>query len=301
MAKEKPQAIISAPIWGVFLLFAGIVLLLQTLNVLPWDLWKTLWRFWPVLIIIVGLGILLRRYNPWLVSLLILTIFGACLGIAIWQNGLISSGGIVTAKHTEPLGNINYAQIKVNFTAGSITIGSLPSTSPNLAEIDSEVQNGQKTIEVSFQHQDSEGELNLNSTNQQFWEEGGINWEASFTRKIPLAINIKSSASNMNLNLSKLKLTDIRLEIDTGNCIMAMPSTAGTTNAYIKSDVANLEVTIPDEVAARIKVDTDLSASDIDENRFPKEGDYYISQNFDSAENRIELEIDSAVGRVQVR
>ena len=85
MSEEKPQRVVGAPIWGIFLVFLGIVFLLQTLNVLPWGLWGTLWRFWPVLIIIIGLGILLRRYNAWLLSLLILAILGGCLGIAIWQ------------------------------------------------------------------------------------------------------------------------------------------------------------------------------------------------------------------------
>ena len=89
MAGEKPQGIVGVPIWGIFLLFLGVVFLLQTLDVLSWGLWGTLWRFWPVLIIIVGLGILLRRYNVWLVSLLVLAILGACLGIAIWQYGTL--------------------------------------------------------------------------------------------------------------------------------------------------------------------------------------------------------------------
>jgi hypothetical protein len=45
------------------LLFLGIVFLLQALDVLPWGVWGTLWRFWPVLIIIIGLNILLSRYS----------------------------------------------------------------------------------------------------------------------------------------------------------------------------------------------------------------------------------------------
>ena len=75
----------TAPTWGIFLLFLGIVFLLQSLNVLPWALWGILWHFWPVLIIITGLGILLRRYNVWLVSALIMGLLLACLGMAIWR------------------------------------------------------------------------------------------------------------------------------------------------------------------------------------------------------------------------
>ncbi len=71
------------PLFGILLVFVGVILLLQTSGVLPWSLWNTLWRFWPVLIIIVGLRIVLGRLHPWLVSLLILAILGACFAIAI--------------------------------------------------------------------------------------------------------------------------------------------------------------------------------------------------------------------------
>jgi hypothetical protein len=89
MSEKEPQRVVSAPVWGIFLLFLGIVFLLQTSGILPWGLWGTLWRFWPVLIIIIGIGILLRGRNVWLVSLLILAILGVCLGIAAWQYGVL--------------------------------------------------------------------------------------------------------------------------------------------------------------------------------------------------------------------
>ncbi len=301
MAEKRPHRVVDAPIWGIFLLFLGVVFLLQTLNVLPWALWGTLWRFWPVLIIIIGLGILLRRSNVWLVSLLILAILGACLGIAIWQHGASLTGGVVTKSYSEPLNDIERAQIEIDFSAGSITIDSLSPTSPNFVEANSEVRNSQQTMKVNFHQQDGEGQLYLSTVNQQFWGEGGIRWEVNFTRNIPLSINIKSAASNMNLDFSKLKVTELRLDVDVGNYKVTMPSSSGTTHAYIEADVANIEVTIPDKVAARIQIDTGLSVSDIDESRFPQQGNYYVSPDFDSAQNRIELEIDSDVGRVQVR
>ncbi len=301
MAEKEPQKIIFVPVWGIFLLFLGVVLLLQTLNVLPWNLWGTLWRFWPVLIISTGLSILLRRYNVWLVSLLMLVILGGCLGVAIWQHDSSPLGGVATRSYSEPLANIERAQIQIDFSAGSIIINSLPSTSPNFVETDSEIRNGHNTMLVDFRRQDGEGKLSLSTASPRFWGGDGIRWEVMLTRNIPLTINLKSAASNIKLDLSQLEVTELRLDLDAGNCQVIMPSSASITQAYVKSDVANVEITIPEEVAARIQLDTDLSASDIDVRRFPQQGDYYISDGFDSAGNRIELEIDSDVGRVEVR
>ncbi len=303
MSEKESLRVVGVPIWGILLLFLGVVFLLQTLNVLPWGLWETLWRFWPVLIIIIGLGILLRRYNVWLVSLLVLTMLGACLGIAIWQYGSPSPAGTVTRSYSEPIGNMEYAQIEVDFTAGSLTIGSLPPGSPNFVEAASEARNSHGSMNVDFHRQDGEGKLYLSTerANQPFWGGDGIRWDINLTGSIPLTINIKSAASNMELELSELKVSELRLDIDAGNCKVTMPSSADTTHVYIKADVANIELTIPDGVAAKIWADIDLSAFDVDESRFPKQGDYYISDNFDTAQNRIYLEIDCDVGRVQVK
>jgi len=75
------------PLFGIFLLFFGVILLLQNLGVLAWGLWRELWRFWPVLVIGLGFRVLLRNYNPWLSSILFLVLLCASLGVAIWQYG----------------------------------------------------------------------------------------------------------------------------------------------------------------------------------------------------------------------
>ena len=302
MSEPKPQKEQHRiPLFGVFLLFLGIVFLLQTLNVLPWGLWGTLWRFWPVLIIVAGLSILLRRYNPWLVSTLILVILFACLGSAICQYELSPQLGETTTSYSEPLGNLERAKIEINFNAGSLTMGSLPPGSTNFVEAASERRNGD--MKVVFQNQDGEGSLTLNRerTDRRFWDEAESRWKVNFSRNIPLAIDIKSAVGNLDLDLSELTVTELQLDIDAGNCIVNMPSSTDTTRVYIKADVANVEVTIPQGVAAKLKIDTDLSAFEIDESRFPRKGDYYISPDFESAKNRVELELDCDIGRVQVK
>jgi hypothetical protein len=86
MAEEEPSGR-GAPVAGIILVFLGVVLLLMTTGYLPWELWRTLWRFWPVLIIIAGLNILLRNLSPWLLSLLILLVLTGCIVIAAYQSG----------------------------------------------------------------------------------------------------------------------------------------------------------------------------------------------------------------------
>jgi hypothetical protein len=301
MSEQRPRRLIAAPIWGIFLLFLGIIFLLQTLDVLPWNLWGTLWRFWPVLIIIIGLGILLRRYNIWLVSLLIAVIFGGCLGIAIWQHGPSLPADVTTESYTVPLDDMALAEINIDFTAGSITIASLPPGSLNFVEADYAVRDRRATMDVDFEKHEGEGKLDLTTINQRFWGDVAIVWTVNLSGKIPLFFNINLSASNAEFDLSQLKVAGIDLEVDAGNCQVTMPSSAGYSYVNIDSDAANMEITVPDGVAAKIHIDASVSVSDVDTSRFPRQGDYYISPDFETAENRIEMEIECDVGRLEVR
>jgi len=296
MPEQKPQRERHIPVFGILLLFLGIVFLLQNFNVLPWALWETLWRFWPVLIIIIGLSVLLKRWNPWLVSMLVLALLCACLGLAIWQYGPSLPAEEATISYSEPLGNLERAKIQLDFTPGSLTVGSLPSSSQNFIEVDSKARNGDRSVKADFHRLGNEGRLHLSTT-----DEADTGWDIRLTRNIPLLMDVKSAVSSMELDLSQLEVTELRMDIDVGNYMIKMPFSAGTTSVYIKADVANVEVTIPDGVAVKLKADVDLGLFKVDKDRFPGEGDYYVSRDFDNAENRIELELDCDIGRVQVK
>jgi hypothetical protein len=296
MSEQKPQRERHIPIFGILLLFLGVVFLLQNFNILPWGLWQTLWRFWPVLIIIIGLTILLRRWNPWLVSTLVLVLLCACLGIAMWQYGQSSPAERAATSYSEPLGSLESAEIELDFTAGSLTVTSLPSTSSDFVAVKSGATYRNGDVRADFHRTGNRGRLRLSAEGK-----ADTRWKVSSTKNIPLTVDVESAVSNTQLDLSELEVTELRMDVDVGNYTVKLPSSAGTTYAYIKADVANLQVTIPDGVAAKLKTDVDLGFLEVDQSRFPRKGDYYMSRDFESAKNRVELELDCDIGRVEVK
>lgn len=288
---EQKRGDLHAPLWGVFLIFLGVVFLLQALNILPWGLWRTLLRYWPVLVIIIGLSILLRHRSPWLIALIFVIMLAASVGIAIWQYGAPTPPASLT--YTQPVGNLESAQVNLDFNAGNLMLAALPANSPSLVEADGSGLSGQLT---------NQGKEGLLSLSKQVAEPrpGEMKWDIKLTRNLPLKIDARLAASNVDLDLSELKTTELKLNIDAGNCKVRTPSSESIT-ASIKNAVSNVEITIPAGVSARIKAKTSMSALDIDEGRFPRRGDYYISPNYDTAQNRIDLEIDSSLGRVELR
>lgn len=299
MSEKKQQQSHGALIWGIILLFLGIVFLLQALDVLPWGVWGTLWRFWPVLIIIIGLNILLSRYNPWVVSAVIFTLLWACMGIAFWQY----EPPAVTKSYSEPLADLERASIAINFDGGSLSLGSLAYDSSNLVEVASKSKGGDGGIEADFHRQNGEGSLHLSSkgVNRVFWSGPLVDWEAMFTQNIPLTLHIKSAASSISLDLSKLLSSEVLVELNAGNCKVTTPSSAGTTYIKIDANVSNIEVTIPTGVAAKIQLDTNVTNIDVDRSRFPQSGDYYMSEDFVTSGKQVELKIKCNVGSVQVK
>jgi len=300
---EKQQKERYAPAWGILLLFLGIIFLLQNLNVLPWGLWGTLWHFWPVLIIAIGLTILLRFHNVWLVSALILAMLFACLGITVWQYGASPPAEKITSAYSEPLGSLEQAQVEIDFSRGSLTMDSLPYGSLNFVEAGSATSNSQTSLRADFHRQDSEGKLHLSRERFKwpFWSKGENSWQVRFNRNIPLTLDVKSTASSVNLDLSQLQITELAMDVDLGNYMVKVPSSAGSVHVYIDADLSNLEITIPDGVAIKLMADADLSILKVDESRFPRKGDYYVSPDFASAKNRVEIELDCDLSRVQVK
>lgn len=71
------------PVFAALLIVVGVLLLLQNFHVLPEGVWRTIWRFWPVALLIIGVNIFLRD-RPWAAGFIILLILLATAGAAIW-------------------------------------------------------------------------------------------------------------------------------------------------------------------------------------------------------------------------
>jgi len=64
-------------IGGLMFLLAGIILLLNSLGVVPWHFWDFVWRFWPALLVLVGIHVILGHswFSRFITFLLALGVF----------------------------------------------------------------------------------------------------------------------------------------------------------------------------------------------------------------------------------
>jgi hypothetical protein len=49
-------------VWGFILIFTGSIFLLENFNLIEFY-WSSVWRFWPVIFILIGANMLLSRFG----------------------------------------------------------------------------------------------------------------------------------------------------------------------------------------------------------------------------------------------
>jgi hypothetical protein len=84
-----------------------------------------------------------------------------------------------------------------------------------------------------------------------------------------------------------------------GRATITLPD-EGRFQAKIDSSIGETVVVIPAGMAARIRVDTGLAVSDLPDG-YQQRDDVYTSPGYASADDRVDLEIDQAIGKVTIR
>ncbi len=287
-------------VFPIFLVVMGIVLLLQTLGVLSWGLWATLWRFWPVLLILLGLSIVLRRAPAWIMSAIALLALAGMVGAAYAIHDS-STGGTYSGSFNEALEGASKARVEVDFGAGTLSLTGLAASSENLVE--GEFSSAAGEVKSIVRREGDEVVLKL-SRDGSGWSWGVSPkevWNVGLSQRIPVDLDIDVGASDVDLDLSDLLVQKFSLETGAADVDVKFPQAAGETEASIRAGAASLDLVIPEGVAASITGDSGLSSVDVDEGRFPKAGDKYESPDFDSAQNKLILDIDVGAASLKVR
>lgn len=129
----------------------------------------------------------------------------------------------------------------------------------------------------------------------------GLAWDVHLNRSVPLALSVETGASRTHIDLSDLHVSRLDLRTGAGSVDVTMPAHAGRTEARIDSGVAEVNVNVPTGVAAHIRGGVRLGTLNVDEVRFPKQQDGFESADYQTAQNQVVIDVQSAIGAVTVR
>jgi hypothetical protein len=270
---------ISNLFWGLALAFLGGLLLLDNFNMLPpgVNVWGI---FWPVVLIFVGLG----------------TLFGAL------RSSRRGPAGVTNREAFRlPLDGATSARVRIRHGAGELRLDD--QAAPG------ELVSGSFTggLDHQLSRDGDMAVLDLRAPSDTlpiilpFDSSSGFNWTLGLSREIALELDMELGASSNHIDLTSLNVRQLRVQSGASSTEIAFPARARQTYARVETGVASVQLRIPPGVAARIRSESGLAGVNIDTGRFPRVNGGYRSPDYDTAENRLELDLETGVGSVSVR
>jgi hypothetical protein len=258
--------------WGVILIVVGTLLLLSTIGVIP----AGPGLIWPLLLIAVGV---------WLV----------------WATS--NRPGQMEVQEVDiPLADATRARVSIHHGAGRLNIAS-GAPPGQLASgrfsggLDYNVDRAGDALEVRM-HIPDQGSRWANPWS---WNRGGLDWNMGLASDVPLELELDTGASATEADLSALRLTALHLKTGASSSRLVLPSNAGYTQVEIEGGAASVTLRVPPQVAARILSQGGASSTNVDVARFPRTASGYVSTDYETAANKIDIRANIGAGSVEVR
>ncbi len=243
--------------WGVTLVLLGVLMLFDRMRF-----------FWPVILILVGLWVVLGGR---------------------WNRAQVDKSISIDALSARS------AHVRVGFGAGKLHIDGAASAGKALdgivndeahvtSQLDGDVLNVRLGNEASFPI------VGIPS---------GFRWNLHLSKDLPLTLELKTGASSSSVDLSALSVSSLSVDTGASETEITLPAT-GHTHVEVRGGAAEIRLRIPQGVAARVRSRSGMAEVRVDENRFPRMGDVNQSADYESAPNRVDMLIEVGAASVRV-
>ncbi len=306
--------------WGIILLFVGGVLLLENFNIIEFY-WRSVWRFWPVFLIIAGVNILFNRRNSQVGTIISISVLVVMLSFVFYkgQQSPYAKNGVVenygggnegndneddttenTVIFSEPFNADSVKQVVLNISGGGTSFG-LKGTTDSLisAEVNRKKGNFSLKKEVTdslqtltFTMKKGNGKWPIN--------EGGnaVDFELN---KMPIwTINMSMGAGEVNFDLSEFKVRTFKFDGGAAAVEVKLGDALPITDVVVKTGVADVSLSIPETSGCRIISKTGLSSKDF--TGFTKvDNDTYETPNFKASTKKVFISFDGGLSNFEVK
>ena len=287
--------------WPYLLIGLGVLTLLDRFGLPTWGVWNVTGMWWPLILIVIGVGLLTRPYT-WGRPLTIGLVITAMLLAFFWNRNQPAYRTGQTSETISQAITATRAEIQLGTSIGRLEIGA--NTSGKLIDGTLELGNRDRlereiTTRGSTQFVRLEAGTNGPSIGLPYlMDNQNSDWKLGLSPNIPLVLRIKTGVGTSEIDLSKLRVTDFSLEGGVGAISVTLPAT-GRTTARLESGIGKTEVRIPNGMKARIRASSGIGSINVN-GSYERDGDVYTSSGFETASNRLELEIKGGIGQITV-
>jgi hypothetical protein len=277
--------------WGLILIGFGVLFLIQQFSNGTFDVGEFIGRWWPLLLVLLGALLVLQAFLERRFSRSGGTWTGR--GYA-WGPAPSGAPGGRTEQVSIDLEGASQAEVQVAFGAGQLAIGRAPAGKLVEGSFDGGVRPGRR----------GPGRVRLERAAPPIWGWGpgrwGMGWHFGVTGDVPLALSVETGASDNDLDLGDLRVTDLRVQTGASRTRIALPRAAGFTRGRVDAGAATVRIEVPQGVALRLIGRMQIGTNDIDTRRFPATGDGWASADYETAQNKVELAVTGGLATLQV-
>jgi hypothetical protein len=303
-------------IWGLVLVFVGSILLLQNFGVISFY-WEVIFKFWPVILILIGANLLFSRNEsvagvivPVLITLLALG-FITYKGITTkesedskWSYDFDFDEDDSNHDEHESGSNVFTEQFKpgtekaiLNISGGAIHYIIQDSTN-NL--FDANVSKHFGNFSLLSTSQDSIQVLDFKMKGKSEVKNYGSNKANLKLNRNPVwDINLEMGAGKTDFDLSGYKIASLNIKGGAAKYDIKLGTPIATTNVLVETGVSKVHFEVPESAACKINVESGMSSNDF--KGFIKQGDgSYITANFKNAEKTIIINLKGGLSKFEV-
>lgn len=324
----------------VLLIAAGVFLLLGELNLVANLHWGDLLRLWPLYLIFLGLNLLVLQAPRPLGTIFSALIALAAVGVAAFVlllglpgsiGGAIDLGAWQTEAISFPAGDVTSAVVDVAIGPPGADVYALEDSNDLIAgtvtyrdalRFDRDSEDGRATIRLA---RDDDGPLVWLPGP---WRDGGDDgdgagrWDLGLSPDVPLSLSLRAAAGSSELDLRRLTLDDLSVEVAAGEVALSLPdgdydaeiaTSAGATaitlpregEQQIEINVAagSVELRLPAGMEARVEVDQAVGNFDNERADLQRveTSNVWQTPGYEESADRVTILVDVAVGSVTLR
>jgi hypothetical protein len=305
-------------VWGLLLVFAGIVTLLDNFGVIDFN-WGSVWRLWPLLLIVWGAELAFSgRKNaagPWIVAAITLAIliFAGYYGSTHisdedrWMRNFRwhradrqDHAEVKTDKFSAPFSN-SIRRAELNIEGGATTYRLVDSTS-NL--FDAEIKHQFAKYSLTRTTRDSTEVLSLkvpDSVNIRRPHNFNLNKVEMQLNTRPLwNISLEMGAGQADFDLSRFRVASLNIEGGAASFEIKIGELSANSKVTVHTGVSKVKISVPASSGCLINIDSGLSSNSF--KGFTKQDDgTYITDNYNSSAKKITINLEGGVSDFEVR
>jgi len=276
-----------------------------------------LWKYWPLLLILVGAGMFFDRaqrsrdpeHAPRIPvgSTLGTVAFLTILGILLWHHRGDTHSSWVRASsdtghrsreiQTVDRKDAKAARVKVHMPAGELIISS---GAGHLMEADFSQGGSWESPTIDYSVEQGTGELTINQqSSSRFMGNSDNIWKLKLDNETPIDLEVDMGAGKGELNLSKLDLTRLQLNIGAGQVQVDLTGERGKDlEANIHGGVGEAIVRLPKNIGVIATVHGGLGSVDV--HGLTEEDGKYVNAAYGKAANTLRLTVEGGIGHIQL-